>query len=205
MRRTAEEKQTRSRGVPLARHVLSTGHMWIAGVECPFNGLCFLTLPCILSPRVPRCLIAVNSWLQDSDPFLSLPHRPLFHQRRCHIFRVVLSSNYGMVKALVQQLTSWEKKEQGEREHQTIETSHSDSANDYEAISVALKTAITNDSYGDGAAEAATAPRLRREGEIRLAFSLGSLSLYGAAIMVRVVLSVSRSYARQTWNSPLSF
>lgn len=108
MRRTAEEKQTRSRGVPLARHVLSTGHMWIAGVECPFNGLCFLTLPCILSPRVPRCLIAVNSWLQDSDPFLSLSHRPLFHQRRCHIFSVVLSSNYGMVKALVQQLTSWE-------------------------------------------------------------------------------------------------
>lgn len=98
-----------------------------------------------------------------------------------------------------------EKKEQGEREHQTIKTNHSDSANDYEAISVALKTAITNDSYGDGAAEAATAPRLRREGEIRLAFSLGSLSLYGAAIMVRVVLSVSPSYARKTWNSPLSF
>jgi len=49
------------------------GHMWIAGVECPFNGLCTLTQRRILSPRVPRCLIAVNSWLQDFYPFLSLP------------------------------------------------------------------------------------------------------------------------------------
>jgi len=39
-------------------------------------------------------------------------------------------------------------REQGKRERQTIEPH---SANDYEAISVALKTAITNDSYGDDA------------------------------------------------------
>jgi len=53
-----------------------TGHMWIAGVECPFNGLCTLTLRRILSPRVPRCLIAVNSWLQDFYPFPSSPFVP---------------------------------------------------------------------------------------------------------------------------------
>lgn len=91
--------------VLLARHVLS-GHMWIAGVECPFNGLATLTLRRILSPfafrlltRVPRCLIAVNCWLQDFYPF----------RRLCSIDADVVYSLWSCRAIMAgQQLTSWQ-------------------------------------------------------------------------------------------------